>query len=601
MLCNCGSDSSNSADEASAEFENSTSNEKNKDTASPDNSEKTSSSSEKPAVECEDPTDVVCLEDRYSSNDSIAFYYPNRFAGYSNYGTLVDTRDGNTYKTVTIDGLEWMAENLNFYDEKYSDMIIEGKQFNYYNLNDEEYEYQKVNGKKIEFCPNGWRVPYINEVANLYASHSLVDLMSVSGWIGTKGTNKTGFSALPSGYAYRYTAVINGASFSMNGVYSNDNLITASIDGFKGIEVYEALPKYNSYYSLDYIRKILNEGDDPTFEIVDGLGFSDLKKGLAYMYPGSTCEFRWIGKNCHGGAPLSEENQGCGFPKNNKIFYQDLSESAPYSLNDFIEAFVCNDYTGSLDVVNEYRIREEDIGKIPYGKVSSIYNFGKSSDQISGPIRCVRERAKEQESITSSSSVQPPSSSSAESSSSRISSSSESSSSSVQSSSSKESTCPKLTVSQGTLTDYRDYNRVYKTVTIDGTTWMAENLNYETDGSYCYGNIPNGCSNIGRVYTWASAMNLSSSYNYESADSKVKTKHQGVCPSGWHIPSVSEWNSLLEKVKNFSEDIKKRQQGCLALFNQFPPPYLRQSGRFKGFSSQMPSEMARISDFGEDS
>ena len=83
----------------------------------------------------------------------------------------------------------------------------------------------------------------------------------------------------------------------------------------------------------------------------------------------------------------------------------------------------------------------------------------------------------------------------------------------------------------GTLTDTRD-GQTYKTVVIGEQTWMAENLNYETENSYCYDDDPSNCSKYGRLYTWAAA----------------KT----VCPEGWHLPSYDEWNTLFTAVGGIS-------------------------------------------------
>jgi uncharacterized protein (TIGR02145 family) len=74
---------------------------------------------------------------------------------------------------------------------------------------------------------------------------------------------------------------------------------------------------------------------------------------------------------------------------------------------------------------------------------------------------------------------------------------------------------------------------------------MAENINYNVSGSKCYGDDPANCAKYGRLYDWATAMALDVSCNSSYCNSQISAKHQGVCPSGWHIPSSADWNALM--------------------------------------------------------
>jgi uncharacterized protein (TIGR02145 family) len=99
------------------------------------------------------------------------------------------------------------------------------------------------------------------------------------------------------------------------------------------------------------------------------------------------------------------------------------------------------------------------------------------------------------------------------------------------------------------LCDERD-DKLYSHVTIAiGTyseTWMAENLNYAATGSSCYQNNDSNCDTYGRLYNWATAMDIAATYNSTSYTATLP--HQGVCPSGWHLPSDAEWTALTTAV-----------------------------------------------------
>jgi len=93
---------------------------------------------------------------------------------------------------------------------------------------------------------------------------------------------------------------------------------------------------------------------------------------------------------------------------------------------------------------------------------------------------------------------------------------------------------------------------IYETVKIGYQTWFKSNLNYDVEGSRCYSNTPANCTTYGKLYDWATAMALSASCNTSSCASQVGTNHQGICPSGWHIPSDTEWTTLTNFVGGFS-------------------------------------------------
>lgn len=104
------------------------------------------------------------------------------------------------------------------------------------------------------------------------------------------------------------------------------------------------------------------------------------------------------------------------------------------------------------------------------------------------------------------------------------------------------------------LIDERDGEK-YKVVKIGPQIWMAENLRYKAKGSYCYKNNQSMCDGYGRLYTWISAMNLSRKYESKKASFVTNGFHQGVCPSGWHIPTNKEWVKLADLAYySFSND-----------------------------------------------
>jgi len=106
------------------------------------------------------------------------------------------------------------------------------------------------------------------------------------------------------------------------------------------------------------------------------------------------------------------------------------------------------------------------------------------------------------------------------------------------SSSSVEVGCPNAVIGDNTVSCG---GQTYRTVKIENQTWMAENLNYDVVGSVCYDNDPANCDKYGRLYKWETAIR----WEYIGEGYKGSIKYQGICPSGWHLPDIDEWNGLM--------------------------------------------------------
>ncbi|MCF0224862.1 MAG: fibrobacter succinogenes major paralogous domain-containing protein [Fibrobacter sp.] len=121
-------------------------------------------------------------------------------------GMVTDPRDGQTYRTIKVEGREWFAQNVNY--------EIEGHSWCY----DDKDTYCSRSGRLYDLegarkaCPEGWHLPRDREWQDLL--HGLthcydgVDkcekfankMKATTGWQGGGGTDEYGFAVYSSGY-----------------------------------------------------------------------------------------------------------------------------------------------------------------------------------------------------------------------------------------------------------------------------------------------------------------------------------------------------------------------------------------------------------------
>jgi len=108
-------------------------------------------------------------------------------------------------------------------------------------------------------------------------------------------------------------------------------------------------------------------------------------------------------------------------------------------------------------------------------------------------------------------------------------------------------------------------SKTYNTILIGSQCWLKENLDVGTQvtGSpftwqsnngviekFCYNDDPANCSLYGGLYMWDEAMQYS-----------VTPGTRGICPMGWHIPTVSDFQVLGATVNNDGNSLKAIGQG----------------------------------------
>lgn len=140
-------------------------------------------------------------------------------------------------------------------------------------------------------------------------------------------------------------------------------------------------------------------------------------------------------------------------------------------------------------------------------------------------------------------------------------------------------------IEKGTFIDKRD-GQEYRTITVNGQTWMAQNLNYAPASSLgCHEGDNKDCTKYGRIYTWGDVIDSTKSYCGRSifCDQPLP----GICPDGWRIPTLGDWGSLLNTLYGSSSSFHRYSRLAPALFSKDNASYYQGTDDY-GFTVAVP-------------
>ena len=466
-------------------------------------------------------------------------------------GKLVDSRDGQSYKTVRIGNLNWMAENLNYESE--NSYCFDDKA-----INCVKYGRLYLGKTVVDVCPAGWRLPTEAEWAELISlaggfKHAGKSLKSKKGWLyGGNGSDDVGFSALPAGIRYENGLYANRESyagfwsssedkgrdasssyefFSMNLRYFDDH---AKLDGeyrrrWQSVRCVQHSPvSLDSSFKKSEASVIKNSVTDPR----DGRTYKTVKIGnqtwmaenMNFETEGSYCDedgadscakygrfYTWKAamKACPAGWRLPEQAEwsilisaaggvdsaGMALKSSSGWNYQSNGRDV-FGFTALPAGKLEIDYKNKL----RFGIRGEKASfwsstglgpvKAYRGMYLSSYDgsafsqYSDKKDNFGFSVRCIKDDGVAR---------------------------------TVQNK-------KELPSDENLLVDSRD-GQIYKTVDIGDKIWMAENLNYDTENSVCYGKYESLCMKYGRLYMWNEA--------------------KEACPVGWRLPTETDWVNLL--------------------------------------------------------
>jgi uncharacterized protein (TIGR02145 family) len=451
------------------------------------------------------------------------------FAQKGASGTFTDKRDGKTYRTVKIGEQTWMAQNLNYdnggrgcYGDKESNCAKYGGL----------YTFEQAQ----EICPVGWKLPTGDEW------NALVTAVGGEKTAGTKlkskspgwnGTDAFGFSALPSG---NYISTIHYSNFEGLSSTADWWASTFGRDIYGSFGVGARPGSGGQIFHIGYSSKLAVRCLQDTTPLPSPTpgSFIDKRDGKTYR----TVKFRnqrWMAQNldyktetdswCYNDSASNCEKYGRLYTYSTAIsacpagwylpsvsdwdtliisIHRDLTREGTKTVATKLKS-QSPDWNGTdefgflalpsgfynrvdgkyeyLGSIGSWWTATTDRNNNAYSKYMSTektrIDMSTDHQQNGNAVRCVQF-----------SPVLPPSSGIGE-----------------------------------PLTDSRD-GKTYRTVKIGGKTWMAQNLNYQTEASsLCYGDIASNCEKYGRLYTWEAA--------------------KSACPAGWHLATREELNQLV--------------------------------------------------------
>ena len=456
---------------------------------------------------------------------------PNVHNSAKTYGSMTD-QQGNTYRTIVIGTQEWMAEHLNTSIYRNGDPITTGLSnsvwtnttqgaWNHF-VDDASYAcpygklynwYACVDSRQL--CPTGWHVPsddewstlinFIDPTANGGAStNTAADALKSSGivfdttgfWSATfSSSNSSGFSGIPIGYR------------NASGNYFNP-----------GVNLFLwSSSQNNSDPSLAIVRSMINNSNsvtrNPNFGKRSGFAVRCIKDNSSYGAINSL--------ECGTAVNSGTLNQGAlAFSVSSVISYTGGNGGAYYT-----SATQSTGVTGLTATVLGGNFANGN-GTLTYTITGTPSAGGNALFALNiGGKTCTLIREVIGQPVIGT------------------------------------HTCganfihnPALTY--GTMTDQSGYT--YKTIVINNKEWMAENLK-----TFRYRNgdmIPVVTSNSGwnlALLTGYSCFVQNDSVANNCPYGKIYNHYavadaRGICPTGWHVPDNSEWNSLIDALNNAS-------------------------------------------------